>query len=71
MTPTEGAAKDPAKCRHQPAPDTIYTTTGPKGTLSRPMDYPLDAVCLLCGEPIRCQSYYPITDGGDWRPKYP
>ena len=70
MEPTDGA-KDPAQCRHQPAPDTIYTVTGLKGSLNRPLDYPLDAICMLCSTPIRCLTFYSLTDAGDWKPKYP
>ena len=31
---------------------------GTPADLSRPMDYPVEAVCLVCGQPIRCERYF-------------
>ncbi len=30
--------------------------------LIRPLDYPVEALCLECGEPIRCERWFL----GDW-----
>lgn len=59
------------QCQHQPKDGTVYTTTGLPGDLMRSLDYPLEAVCLHCGTPIRCEHFLPIGESGEWRPKYP
>ncbi len=31
---------------------------GAPADLTKPTDYPIEAVCLECGQPIRCERYY-------------
>lgn len=47
-----------ATCTHRPQPGTLYTDTGLRATLNAlPADYPLEAMCARCGQPIRCESF--------------
>jgi hypothetical protein len=41
---------------------TAYTLTGLRASLLEPGDYPVEAVCLECGRPIRCEQYF----HGEW-----
>lgn len=40
-----------------PQKDTAYTVTGLKADLLDPRDYPVEAVCLECGRPVRRNKY--------------
>ena len=31
---------------------------GTPADLTRPLDYPVEAVCLECGQPIRCERWF-------------
>ena len=44
ITPERGTAR---RVRH-----------GEPADLTRPSDYPVTAVCKVCGQPIRCERYY-------------
>lgn len=58
-----------AFCKHQPQPDTCYTTTALPADLTRAGDYPIEAVCMFCEQPICCDSFVPSVEG-DWHLKY-
>lgn len=58
-------------CQHRPQEGTLYTATGLKASLQRRGDFPVDAVCAVCGRPIRREHYEETGPGGEWKPKYP
>jgi hypothetical protein len=31
---------------------------GTPADLTRPMDYPVEALCVVCGQPIRCERWF-------------
>ena len=41
-----------------PKPGTVRTPTGKPASLLRPMDYPVVAECMECGQPVRCERYF-------------
>lgn len=41
----------------QPIPGSWYTIYGQPANLNRPMDYPIEAVCVNCGKPIRAATF--------------
>lgn len=47
-------------CSHVPQSGTIYTATGLAVTplTAMPADYPLEAMCGECGQPIRIKRYF-------------
>ena len=56
---------------HQPQAGTIYTSGGlpVTGKLDHYSGYPVDAMCLVCGEPIRRERFFAIGPAGDWQLK--
>lgn len=44
---------------HTPEPikDSWYTIYGMPAELDKPWDYPVEAVCMHCGRPIRAESH--------------
>jgi hypothetical protein len=68
---TVKASADGAECRHDPDPGTAYTTTGLPVDLRFEQDAPVDALCLNCGQWIRCDRYAPSGSTPAWRLKYP
>jgi len=43
ITPVKGSARQP---------------DGTPADLTRPMDYPAEALCLECGQPVRCERWF-------------
>jgi hypothetical protein len=41
-----------------PQPGTVQREDGQPGSVLRPLHYPLVAVCLACGRPVRCERYF-------------
>lgn len=58
-------------CAHEPQPGTVCTSTGLVDDLRRPLDYPAEAVCGHCGEPIRREQRELANPGKRWQLKYP
>lgn len=58
---------------HEPASGTIYTSSGlpVQGKLTQFDSYPIEAVCLICGEPIRRGQFFAVGPEGEWQLKYP
>jgi hypothetical protein len=52
-------------CRHQPRPETCCTLAGRPADLLRGQDYPITALCMFCGRPIRSERLV-ITSGPPW-----
>lgn len=46
-------SQEETRCKHAPQDGTLYTTSGLAASLSRRWDYPIDAMCISCGNPIR------------------
>lgn len=60
-----------AVCEHEPEDGTLYTATGLAASLSRELDFPVEAVCAKCSQPIRREQHEVTHPGGDWQLKYP
>lgn len=58
-------ARGRRQCQHQPDTTTVYTRGGLPARVKDEHAYPLEAVCMNCQQPIRCESF--ITD---WQEKY-
>ena len=43
ITPVKGSARQP---------------DGQPADLTRPLDYPAEALCLECGQPVRCERWF-------------
>jgi hypothetical protein len=45
---------------HDPAPlpGSCRQLDGSEPDLSRPSHYPVEAVCLICGQPVRCERWF-------------
>ena len=41
----------------EPIPDSFYTKLGRPASLFRTGDYPIEAVCLICGRPVVAESF--------------
>ena len=41
-----------------PEPGTARRKDGSPADLTRPSDYPVTAICKVCGQRIRCERYY-------------
>lgn len=67
--PEQEPRKEPHE--HQPQTGTICTSGGLPvlGKLNHYSGYPVDAMCLVCGEPIRRERFFAIGPEGDWQLK--
>jgi len=45
-----------------PVPGSARQLDGSPADLTRPLDYPVEAVCSECGQPVRCERWFL----GDW-----
>ena len=54
-TTTPSAGRDHAIT---PVRGSARTGDGTPADLLNPLDFPCEAVCLECGQPIRCERYY-------------
>lgn len=56
-----------ARCDHQPRPDSCRTGDGAVADLMNGHHYPITAVCLNCGEPIRSEQFLIVPGCAPWR----
>jgi hypothetical protein len=51
-----------------PVAGSAYSLDGSPANLMQPLSYPVEALCALCGTPVRCDRWLALTPGddGEW-----
>ena len=67
MVQSEGVAQTTSEHAITPVRGSARQLDGTPADLLNPADYPVEAICLECGQPVRCAQYFHLgTACPDW-----